>query len=142
MKQSERATGLEPATSSLGSWHSTTELRPRISGNVSRSVRGVKEALFRDRGLQKTSQVGLTDRRFSRGDIIQPALLHPLLQFSDQIKKMIEGIDDEEQWLVMIDFEILIDDPFELDRIALYFRRINGVRNFAVGAQESAAIHT
>ena len=26
----ERATGLEPATSSLGSWHSTTELRPRM----------------------------------------------------------------------------------------------------------------
>src|SRR5262249_31644729 len=25
----ERATGVEPATSSLGSWHSTTELRPR-----------------------------------------------------------------------------------------------------------------
>jgi hypothetical protein len=25
----ERATGLEPATSSLGSWHSTTELRPQ-----------------------------------------------------------------------------------------------------------------
>ena len=25
----ERAAGLEPATSSLGSWHSTTELRPR-----------------------------------------------------------------------------------------------------------------
>ena len=24
----ERATGVEPATSSLGSWHSTTELRP------------------------------------------------------------------------------------------------------------------
>src|SRR5581483_8446088 len=28
----ERETGLEPATSSLGSWHSTTELLPR-SGN-------------------------------------------------------------------------------------------------------------
>src|ERR1700722_11606756 len=27
----ERATGVEPATSSLGSWHSTTELRP-LSG--------------------------------------------------------------------------------------------------------------
>ena len=27
----ERATGVEPATSSLGSWHSTTELRPRRS---------------------------------------------------------------------------------------------------------------
>jgi hypothetical protein len=25
----ERETGLEPATSSLGSWHSTTELLPR-----------------------------------------------------------------------------------------------------------------
>jgi hypothetical protein len=24
----ERATGVEPATSSLGSWHSTTELHP------------------------------------------------------------------------------------------------------------------
>jgi hypothetical protein len=28
----ERATGVEPATSSLGSWHSTTELRPLKSG--------------------------------------------------------------------------------------------------------------
>ena len=27
-RSAERATGLEPATSSLGSWHSTTELRP------------------------------------------------------------------------------------------------------------------
>ena len=29
----ERATGLEPATSSLGSWHSTTELRPLMAGD-------------------------------------------------------------------------------------------------------------
>jgi hypothetical protein len=29
MGEKERATGFEPATSSLGSWHSTTELRPR-----------------------------------------------------------------------------------------------------------------
>ncbi len=27
----ERATGVEPATSSLGSWHSTAELRPLTS---------------------------------------------------------------------------------------------------------------
>ncbi len=26
----ERPTGFEPATSSLGSWHSATELRPRL----------------------------------------------------------------------------------------------------------------
>src|SRR5262249_52716564 len=30
----ERATGVEPATSSLGSWHSTTELRPRMDGTL------------------------------------------------------------------------------------------------------------
>ena len=37
----KRATGFEPATSSLGSWHSTTELRPRgvrASGPGSRVV--------------------------------------------------------------------------------------------------------
>ncbi len=28
----ERAKGFEPSTSSLGSWHSTTELRPRVKG--------------------------------------------------------------------------------------------------------------
>jgi hypothetical protein len=32
--QRERATGVEPATSSLGSWHSTTELRPRSGRNL------------------------------------------------------------------------------------------------------------
>src|SRR6266481_4667596 len=31
---SERATGFEPVTSSLGSWHSTPELRPRLGRNV------------------------------------------------------------------------------------------------------------
>jgi hypothetical protein len=30
MSFGERETGLEPATSSLGSWHSTTELLPRV----------------------------------------------------------------------------------------------------------------
>src|SRR4051812_2538859 len=30
----ERATGVEPATSSLGSWHSTTELRPQTDGRT------------------------------------------------------------------------------------------------------------
>ncbi len=30
-KRMERATGVEPATSSLGSWHSTAELRPPAS---------------------------------------------------------------------------------------------------------------
>lgn len=33
----ERETGIEPATSSLGSWHSTTELLPLIRSNFSDS---------------------------------------------------------------------------------------------------------
>jgi hypothetical protein len=31
IERMERETGLEPATSSLGSWHSTTELLPRFN---------------------------------------------------------------------------------------------------------------
>jgi hypothetical protein len=34
----ERETGFEPATSSLGSWHSTTELLPRSSGEAGRAA--------------------------------------------------------------------------------------------------------
>ena len=34
MKRLERETGLEPATSSLGSWHSTTELLPLLGARI------------------------------------------------------------------------------------------------------------
>jgi hypothetical protein len=43
--QRERATGLEPATSSLGSWHSTTELRPRLHEGKAEKAE-VKEPYF------------------------------------------------------------------------------------------------
>src|SRR5262245_25092840 len=39
-KEKERATGVEPATSSLGSWHSTTELRPRRAPCLAHGARG------------------------------------------------------------------------------------------------------
>ena len=47
----ERETGLEPATSSLGSWHSTTELLPRSvksAGYLAESIgqAGPKPSLF------------------------------------------------------------------------------------------------
>src|SRR3989441_12808902 len=35
----ERATGFEPATSSLGSWHSTPELRPRGYHSITYTIR-------------------------------------------------------------------------------------------------------
>src|SRR5262249_49358017 len=48
----ERATGVEPATSSLGSWHSTTELRPRRAHCIAQALRpgnaaGLTMHLFR-----------------------------------------------------------------------------------------------
>ena len=33
-KKMERETGVEPATSSLGSWHSTTELLPLVTNEM------------------------------------------------------------------------------------------------------------
>ena len=43
----ERATGVEPATSSLGSWHSTTELRPRTGADGRRGSAGCQFAARR-----------------------------------------------------------------------------------------------
>ena len=49
----ERETGLEPATSSLGSWHSTTELLPRSSTTSTYHIRNNKN------GTSSTSAFGL-----------------------------------------------------------------------------------
>jgi hypothetical protein len=49
----ERATGLEPATSSLGSWHSTTELHPLSPQNMRQPVRIVNQATPKLRGKAK-----------------------------------------------------------------------------------------
>src|ERR1022692_4373416 len=54
---------------------------------------------------------------------------------------MIEGIDDEQQRLVMVDFERLVDGPLQFDWETLHFRRFNSVRDLAVGTEQSAAIH-
>src|SRR5258708_7444651 len=47
LKTMERETGVEPATSSLGSWHSTTELLPRSYKQTSISIlRSARSAIF------------------------------------------------------------------------------------------------
>ena len=46
----ERATGVEPATSSLGSWHSTTELRP-LRPTVDGQVKSMELAVGCQRGI-------------------------------------------------------------------------------------------
>ena len=64
---SERARGFEPLTSSLGSWHSTTELRPpRMRSNSLRPLRRACQLLaMRDDAinLRILSTHGFTDNR-------------------------------------------------------------------------------
>ena len=47
IEEMERETGLEPATSSLGSWHSTTELLPLALFSVSYEQPLTRHALAR-----------------------------------------------------------------------------------------------
>jgi hypothetical protein len=60
-KQLERATGVEPATSSLGSWHSTTELRPLC--RESRSLLPECQFSTRRRGGAGPRASGVADRK-------------------------------------------------------------------------------
>src|SRR5271163_2992828 len=41
----------------------------------------------------------------------------------------------------MVDLKALVDGPFQLDRIALYFRRFNGMRDLPVRAKQPATVH-
>ena len=45
---------------------------------------------------------------------------------------MIERIHDEQQWLIVVDLEVLVDHPFQLDRVTLDVRRVDRMRNLAV----------
>src|SRR5580658_1224319 len=53
---------------------------------------------------------------------------------------MVERVDYEQQGLVVVDFELLVDDPLQLDWIALNARRCQRVRQFSVRAEKSAAV--
>ena len=48
-KRMERETGIEPATSSLGSWRSTAELLPLSRRNVTKLITGSKRSQDRER---------------------------------------------------------------------------------------------
>src|SRR5208282_3604057 len=54
---------------------------------------------------------------------------------------MIERVDDEQQGLIVIDFEGLIDGPFELDRKTLHLRRLDRMLDLSVGAEQTAAVN-
>ncbi len=53
---------------------------------------------------------------------------------------MIEGVDDEQQRLVVVDLEGLVDRPLELDRMTLHGRGVDAVFNFPERAQQTASV--
>jgi hypothetical protein len=93
---SERATGLEPATSSLGSWHSTTELRPRdpeCKAEEAEAKEAEPTALSASLGrrrLEKTAKVRLANGGLSGRDVVEPSCTHPAFQLTDQIEQVLE----------------------------------------------------
>ncbi len=74
-KEMERATGVEPATSSLGSWHSTAELRPPAWESRVAAAHCQIDPLIYSRGAGAKSAgpspiAGPGDQRGERGSII------------------------------------------------------------------------
>ena len=92
---------------------------------------GVKQLSGRRR-LEETAQVGLADRRLASGYVVESALEHPPFELTNELEQVVEGFHREQERLLMIDLEILIDHPFELDGIPLDFRRLDRVGDLAV----------
>src|ERR1041385_8244533 len=93
-----------------------------------------------DPGLQETLDIGRAHLGLAGGDVVELPLLHPLLELADQVEEVVERVDDEEEGLVVIDLEVLVDHPLELDRIALDQGALDAVLALAEGAQEAAAV--
>ncbi len=71
MEREERATGFEPVTSSLGSWHSTPELRPQGYGYITYTI----ELAVYNRGA-KTPRVQRRQPVPQLSDVLLDAVLH------------------------------------------------------------------
>src|ERR1700733_6968612 len=90
--------------------------------------------------VQEAFQIFFVHRGFARRNVAEFAGFHPVFELIHQAEQMVERIHDEQQRLVVIDLETLIDGPFELDRIALYFRRFDGMRDLAIRTQQATAV--
>ena len=56
-------------------------------------------------GVQEALQVFFVHFRLARRDVVQLAGLHPVFQLIHQAEQMVEGVDDEQQRLVVVDLE-------------------------------------
>src|SRR5262245_32058031 len=102
--------------------------------------RGEKPCLFPERGVEETGDIGLGDLWFTGSDIVESAFTHPGLQCADQCKQVLKGVDIEQQRLVVVDLKVLIDDPLQLERIALDLRRLDRMFDLSMRTQQAAAI--
>src|ERR1041385_2352251 len=93
-----------------------------------------------DPGLQETLDVRLAHLGLTGGDVVELPLLHPPLELADQVEKVVEGIDHEEEGLVMVDLEVLVHDPLELDGVALHQGALDAVLDLAERTEEPAAV--
>jgi len=64
--------------------------------------------------------------------VVEAPRTHPLLQLAHQLEQVVEAVHHEEQRLVVVDLEVLVDDPLELDGVALHLGRVDAVRDLAV----------
>src|SRR5215471_16320094 len=90
--------------------------------------------------LSEAFQIAIVHLRLARGDVAQLAFAHPLFQPVHQAEEMIERVHDEQQRLVMIDFEGLVDGPLELEGIALNPGRRDAVLELAERAEQPASV--
>jgi hypothetical protein len=54
---------------------------------------------------------------------------------------VVEVVYDEQQRLVVIDFEVLVDDPFQLQRVALRAVVVDAMDNLSVRREQPRTVH-
>ena len=65
-------------------------------------------------GVQETLQVAFGNFRQTGRHVVQLAFAHPTLQLVHQVEQVFEGVDREQQRLLVVDLRTLVDDPFHL----------------------------
>jgi hypothetical protein len=69
---------------------------------------------------EKALHVGLAHVTPARRHVVELAGLHPRFEHTHLLVQLLEIVHDEQQRLVVVDLEVLVDDPLELQRIALH----------------------
>src|SRR5947209_4615253 len=71
-------------------------------------------------GVEEAPEVPLVHGGLAGRHVVQLAVSHPAFEGVNQAEEVVEGIHHEKERLVMVDLETLVDDPLQLDRVALH----------------------